>query len=145
LQWTFNDGGRAEAGYKGDTGDCACRSIAIVTGMSYQEVYDLIIKYAAKERPGTRRKRSHPRTGVHGSTLRKIMADLGWTWVPTMKIGSGTTVHVREGELPTEGKYLLRLSRHFCAIVDGVVHDTYDPAREGTRAVYGFWTLAGSD
>jgi hypothetical protein len=32
-----------------------------------------------------------------------------------------------------------RLSRHLCAVVDGVVHDTFDPSRDGTRCVYGYW------
>ena len=32
------------------------------------------------------------------------------------------------------------LSRHMCAVIDGVIHDTYDPSRDGTRAVYGYYT-----
>ena len=24
---------------------------------------------------------------------------------------------------------------------DGVVHDTYDPSRDGTRCVYGYWRI----
>jgi hypothetical protein len=141
LPWVFDDGGRAAAGYKGSTGDCVCRGIAIVTGLEYQTVYDLIIEYAARERPSSRKARSHPRTGVHKATIRRIMADLGWEWVPTMQIGSGTTVHVRPGELPESGRYLLNLSRHNCALVDGVIRDNHDPSRDGTRAVYGFWRL----
>lgn len=141
LEWTFDDGGRAAAGYKGETRDCVCRSIAIVTGLPYQSVYDMIVEYAARERPSARKSRSHPRTGVHGATTRKVMADLGWEWVPTMRIGSGTTVHVRRGELPELGRFMLHLSRHESALVDGVIRDTHDPSREGTRAVYGFWRL----
>ena len=30
--YAFDDGGRAPAGYKGTTGDCVCRAIAIATG-----------------------------------------------------------------------------------------------------------------
>ena len=40
LKFKVNDGGRAAAGYKGQTGDCVVRSIAIVTGMTYQKVYN---------------------------------------------------------------------------------------------------------
>lgn len=140
LPWMFNDGGRTDAGYRGFTGDCACRAIAIATGMSYQDAYDLIIEWAKRERPHARRKRSHPRTGVHKETLRKIMLDLGWTWTPTMGIGTGTTVHLAEGELP-RGRLLAAVSRHYVAVVDGVVFDTYDPTREGTRAVYGYYQM----
>jgi len=48
-------------------------------------------------------------------------------------------VHLCDEELPS-GNLVLRLSRHYCAMRDGVVHDTYDPSRDGTRAVYGYWS-----
>ena len=44
LKFQINDGGRAAAGYKGQAGDCVVRSIAIVTGMTYQKVYDDLFK-----------------------------------------------------------------------------------------------------
>jgi hypothetical protein len=44
--------------------------------------------------------------------------------------------------VPSEGRYLLSLSRHITALIDGVVHDTYDPSREGKRCVYGYWQEA---
>jgi len=44
MTWTHNDGGREAAGYKGTTGDCVCRSIAIATERSYQEIYDPVKK-----------------------------------------------------------------------------------------------------
>ena len=40
LDFQYNDGGRKEAGYKGDTGDCVVRSIAIASNQPYQIVYD---------------------------------------------------------------------------------------------------------
>ena len=39
LQLKVDDGGRSAAGYKGKAGVCVVRSIAIVTGMGYQKVY----------------------------------------------------------------------------------------------------------
>ena len=39
LKLKVDDGGRSAAGYKGKAGDCVVRSIAIVTGMNYQKVY----------------------------------------------------------------------------------------------------------
>jgi hypothetical protein len=35
---------------------------------------------------------------------------------------------------------VVALSKHYAAVVDGVVHDLYDPSRDGTRCVYGYWT-----
>lgn len=135
----FNDGGREAAGYKGKAGDCACRAIAIVTGKPYQEVYDLINEFAAKERTGKRKRgKSNARTGVYPNTIRRIMEHLGWRWVPTMKIGSGCKVHLHHSELPA-GRLLVNVSRHYTTMIDGVINDTYDPSRAGTRCVYGYF------
>jgi hypothetical protein len=81
----YHDGGRADAGYRGKTGDCTTRAIAIATEMPYQQVYDLVNEYAKRERPRKGRKqRSSARTGIPMKTIHKLMAQLGWTWVPTM-------------------------------------------------------------
>jgi hypothetical protein len=66
------------------------------------------------------------------------MENLGWTWVPTMKIGSGCKVHLKKEELPS-GSLVVSVSKHLAAVIDGVIHDNHDPARNGTRCVYGYW------
>jgi hypothetical protein len=71
--------------------------------------------------------------------FKDYMTSLGFVWVPTMAIGQGTKVHLKNGELPARGRLVVQLSRHMCAVVNGVVHDTYNPDREGTRCVYGYW------
>lgn len=139
LPFVFNDGGRAAAGYKGDARDCAARAIAIAGQMDYQDVYEAINDIAKTERPRGGTKRSSARTGVHAATLRKLLARWGWTWTPTMHVGSGTTVHLAAGELPP-GRLIVQVSKHFVAVVDGVVQDDHDPTRDGTRAVYGYWS-----
>ena len=40
MNFRFNDGGREQSGYKGSTGDCVTRAIAIATCKTYGEVYD---------------------------------------------------------------------------------------------------------
>lgn len=63
---------------------------------------------------------------------------LGWEWVACMKIGSGCTVHLKADELPP-GRLICVLSRHYTAVINGVVHDTANPTRNGLRCVYGYW------
>lgn len=142
IRYEYDDGGRAAAGYRGETGDCAARAVAIASGLPYQEIYDRINALAKRERTGKRKRTvSNARTGVHRVTMHRLMAELGATWTPTMTIGSGTTVHVRADELPATGRLVLNLSRHFAAVVDGVLRDNHDCSRGGTRCVYGYWTL----
>ena len=109
MNFIYDDGGREAAGFKGKTGDCACRAIAIATQMPYKEVYDLINEYGKAERANRKSRRgntrnghrSDARTGVYADTMRKIMERLGWKWHPTMAIGKGCTVHLRKDELPS--------------------------------------------
>jgi hypothetical protein len=135
----FHDGGRTAAGYRGKTGDCVVRSIAIATGLPYQQIYDLVNRASVRERTGTRKRgKSNARTGVYKSTIKRVMNSFGWVWTPTMQIGSGCTVHLRPGELPP-GRLVVSVSKHLTAVIDGVIHDTHDCSRRGTRCVYGYW------
>ena len=140
MKCIFNDGGRAKAGYKGTTSDCVVRAIAIVTGKEYQEVYDDINVLGKAERVTKRKRhRSTARMGVYRKTYEKYLKSLGWKWTPTMLIGQGCKVHVREEELP-KGKVIVRVSKHLAAVVDGVLHDVNDCSREGNRCVYGYYS-----
>lgn len=140
MKFVFHDGGRASAGYKGATGDCVTRSIAIVTGKPYQEIYDALNRLAQVERAGKRkRKRSNSRTGVFRHTYQRYLESLGWQWTATMSIGSGCRVHLRTSELP-HGPLLVKVSRHLTAVVDGVLYDTHDCSRGGMRCVYGYFS-----
>lgn len=135
-QFNYNDGGRAKAGYKGTTGDCVTRAIAIVTELPYQQVYDMINNFAVSER----KKKSNARTGVTKKTTRKILLSLGYEWIPTMHIGQGCNIHLKADELPS-GRLLCSVSKHLVAVIDGVINDIYDPSRSGTRCVYGYYKL----
>jgi hypothetical protein len=142
----FNDGGRLNAGFKGQAGDCVCRSIAIVTGKPYQEIYDVLSVGNGTQRKTKRSsKTTGQKTASRGiSTSRKwfkdYMKSLGFTWVPTMKIGQGCTTHLKAEELP-KGKLVVAVSKHYTAVIDGVIHDTHDPSRGGNRCVYGYFML----
>ena len=141
MKYKYNDGGRSEAGYKGRTGDCGARALAIATDTNYTEIYNLIIESAKSEKiTKARPTRSHPRTGVWRDTMHQILTDMGWHWVAKMKVGQGCTTHLSSDELP-EGRIIVRLSKHYAAVIDGVLHDTHDCSRNGTRCVYGYWTL----
>lgn len=139
LPCIYDDGGRLAAGFKGHTGDCTVRAFATASGLDYKTVYDALNARGAKCKITKIHKTPcRARTGVCRKVMRQYMADLGWIWTPTMGIGTGTQVHMAEGELPM-GRLVVALSGHTSAVIDGVVHDTYDPTREGSRAVYGYW------
>jgi hypothetical protein len=57
-----------------------------------------------------------------------------------MQIGQGCKVHLRADELPP-GRLVCNVRHHLVAVIDGVIHDTHDYLRGGTRCVYGYWQL----
>ena len=139
LPLCWDDGGRKLAGFQGTTSDCVVRAISIVANRPYALVYSEINDYAKSERRGSRKRGiSSARLGVYKDTIRKYLADLGFKWTPTMQIGSGCKVHLRKGELP-QGELIVSLSKHLTAVINGIIHDTHDPSRGGTRCVYGYW------
>jgi hypothetical protein len=167
VAFQHDDGGRKAAGYKGSAGDCVTRAIAIAAELPYREVYDALAAGNAAQRASfpiergrfgfwrkstaaKQERMSKSRTGVRTArngifTKRKwfkeYMERLGFEWTPTRKIGSGCTVHLKPEELPKTGRLVLSLSGHLAAYIDGVLHDTEDCSRQGTRCVYGYWTL----
>jgi hypothetical protein len=98
---------------------------------------------ARYERSYGHRARAHasPRNGVPRRVYDAYLKERGWRWIPTMSIGSGTTVHLRADELPP-GRLIVRLSRHVAAVIDGVLHDNHECSRDGTRCVYGYFEEA---
>ncbi len=155
MRFTYDDGGRAAAGFKGHTGDCVVRAISIATypfcddsgmetpGEHYREVYDALhdkIKDTGKGK-ARGKKGNSSRNGVPPDVFRPYLESLGWVWHATMGIGTGCRVHLAEGELPRQPHLIVRLSRHLAAVVDGNIHDTHDPSRVGTRCVYGYFAL----
>jgi hypothetical protein len=132
MEYRRNDGGRADAGFQGQTRDCVCRAISIALELPYDDVY-LELRRLAKVHD------ENPRTGLSRAAYEPFLRMLGWTWHPTMRIGSGCKVHLRAEELP-RGRIIARVSKHLVAVIDGVIQDTHDPSRDGTRCVYGYYS-----
>lgn len=140
MLFVYATGGR-ENYFKGKTGDCVVRSICNATGKDYKEVYDAINLIAKSEHHGKRKRgTSNARSGVFKYTYKKYIEEvLGWKWHPCMTIGSGCKVHLCSYELP-KGTLIVSVSGHHTCVKDGVLYDTYDCSRDGTRCVYGYWS-----
>ena len=132
MEFTYNDGGRSKY-FKGTANDCVTRAVAIATGKDYKEVYNLVAE-CVKEVTGVK----SARNGVPKKVTKKVMKLMGFTWVPTMTIGSGCKVHLTENELP-KGTIIVQVTGHVSCVIDGTINDTHDCSRDGSRCVYGYW------
>lgn len=142
MSWVYDDGGRRAAGFKGDTGDCVIRAIAIATETPYATLYQNVQDHLRTTYPMLwQAGKVNARKGLKKAVYEPLLDELGFTWTPTMRIGQGCKVHLKADELPS-GRLIVRVTRHLTAMIDGVLHDTYDPSRGGTRCVYGYWSKA---
>jgi hypothetical protein len=168
----FNDGGRSEVGFPGETGDCVCRAIATATDKPYLEVYeeltalgwncwepwnpcyhhstkDYWLKHSCYCDPDTDtylyeedfRQDCNWREPADGSHIwpeesrwrtDNYLKSLGWQWT------EANEVHLRADELPA-GRLIVAIPEHLVAVIDGVIHDTFDCFRGGTCCVKGWW------
>ena len=122
--YKFNNGG-----WKGSKReDCVMRAISIATEKPYDEIFNGLLIWAReiKDLPNSKK------------VYKPFLHAYGWKWKPTMGIGTGCKVHLKANELP-KGRIICSVSKHLVAVIDGVIHDTYNPSRDETRCVYGYF------
>jgi hypothetical protein len=139
----YNDGGRQDAGYRGTTGDCVCRSIAIASGRPYKEVYDALAlgnrnQRRTKREPYRRVRTAGDGISVHRKWFKEYMTSLGFEWISTAALGLGNKVHLNANELPS-GRLVVLIHRHMVAVIDGIINDVQDYSKGGTTWVKGYW------
>lgn len=129
IDYAYNDGGRARAGYKTPANDCAVRAIAILTRKPYAHIY--IRMAAAMRRAGYPNSaddcHKHPRPG-----LKPAITAPQVQYIVTASYGIRPT-NLGRGRLPTyteawllHGDCLVGTATHVAAITDGTLHDTFD-------------------
>lgn len=129
MEFIWNDGGRSACGFVGLTGDCVARAIAIGTGAVYRDVYASLTDAALKS----------PRTGVPVKYADEYLQSQGWQ----SHCANFATFDV--GSLP-KGIVIAHVGHpdctksHLCAIVDHVVHDTWNASDDEHYRLITYWT-----
>ena len=133
IDYRYDDGGRADAGYRGKTGDCVVRAIAISASEDYRAVYRTMAEhmkrngysasgnaYATRERnrKAPRRRGQLSARGVQDGVLeaygfRKVR-------LPSGERPTFTEAHRRYGDC------IVGTTKHVAAITDGALRDTFD-------------------
>ncbi len=146
CEFVEDDGGRVAAGYGEPEGDCVARAITIATGKPYAEVFEELkarhARYVKRLRPVAagieRRRRTEP---IHNGCEEKVsspyLKSLGWEYTRLKE-----RVYLRAGALPS-GRLIVNVNHHFTALIDGIIHDTFDSGGTGKRPVLGYWSQGG--
>lgn len=131
--WLPDDGGRLEAGYAGETGDCVARSIAIANGLPYEDVCYSINSLAKRLKS-----RSRAHSGVEFLVYEKYLNSLGWDYVKTPRRGERGCLYLTPETFAT-GCVIVHVYKHLVAVVNGVLRDTFDSSSKGRRPVIGIF------
>lgn len=128
MVYVINDGGKAESGRKGKSGDCVVRAIAIANDMDYETVYHMVSEEAANY--GFKKS---ARDGIHNKVRDAVLKKLGWVWVSAPKIVGRKA---RCADLFDKGMVIARQARHIVAVNYGIPNDIFDSSN---KMVYGYW------
>jgi len=122
----FNDGGRSHY-FKGRAGDCATRAMSIALELDYKLCYDELAK-AHSAKTGKR----SARNGIYKDDFDTVLKRHGWIWHSAPKFEGRKA---RYSDMP-QGRVIVRMARHFAAVIDGVLYDAWDSC---DKMVYGYW------
>ena len=123
--WVYSDGGRGQY-FKGKAGDCAARAMAIALNRDYLFCYD---ELAIQVQSSTGKRSA--RNGVLKSDYTRVLARHGFHWF------SAPIFQNRKARCADlTGVVIARQAKHYVAVIDGVVHDTFDSTQ---KMVYGYW------
>jgi len=152
MKFSYEDGGRSKYFSKEKVGDCVVRAICNASGKDYKEVYDAINQMSKKERTGCRKRGiSSARNGVYKNTYKNYIKENLWSfeYICTNQIGSDEKLHLDYEELKEflwiKGYDIKRcacivsVSKHLTCVYKGVLLDTYDCTRDGSRMIYNLW------
>lgn len=121
IGFNHNDGGRAEAGFRGNARDCVCRAISIITGgggTNYKKWYKLLADMNRK-----RCGKATAREGLDWKDSDKAMVLAGLTKV---KRSQGDPYPTFTEAYERYGDCIVTTTGHICAIVDGKLQDNGD-------------------
>jgi len=127
MSFVYNDGGREKAGFRSN-GDCGIRAVALACGLSYKEARS-VLKAAAKN---GKQGNGQIANGIYKEDMSQALKTLGWVWHSAPKFEGRKA---RYYDLPS-GNIIARMSKHYVAVIDNVVHDTWDCRN---KMVYGYW------
>jgi hypothetical protein len=126
MTFKYNDGGRKAAGFKGLTGDCGARAMAIALGLDYKAVY----KELAQANADNGRAKS-ARNGINKNIYSEVLKRYGWVWCSAPKFAGRKA---RCSDLT--GTVIAQQAGHYVAVIDGVSNDSWDSTH---KMVYGYW------
>jgi hypothetical protein len=123
MKLQYNDGGQSESSHRGERSTCSIRALAIVTDCPFDQAYDLIAHTGRKKDGGT--------------TIGRLLSRVDAYRIAWHEFNEETYPH-QLPELFPRGRYIIIVEEHAFALIDGVIHDTFQ-ATDRVELVYEFY------
>jgi len=134
LPFTLNDGGRSHSKRPKQRNDCVVRALVLTTGMSYDDVYD-VLRIVARRKSG---QRFDLRGFLEATGNQFHNSHFDWKSYPAIKGYPRLDLGTFCRRNPT-GTFIVKVSKHVLAVIDGVAID--DAPISHKRCVYGSWQV----
>jgi hypothetical protein len=133
MEWVYDEGG----GGNRSPSNCVSRSIAIAAQLDYDAVYERVVECVSDfhYEDGASYAELHgmldgpSEVGVPTEAIEDYLTELGFTW---HRCGLG------DDPLPTTGRLIIEMPGHYTAMINDVIHDTWDCRGD---PVAGYWSL----
>lgn len=123
----LDDGGRNLSRRPGQYHDCTVRALAIVTGMDYDLVYDILAKAGRKPCQGFE---------VERWIRRHKGLVLGGRFVESKLVRPRALTPITFNFLYPQGRYLVSTTNHTWAVLDGVHYDLWRVKEQPLTAIF---------
>lgn len=123
----------SESRSRNEHNDCAVRAVAIVTGLPYSQVHKVFADNGRKYRKGTPR-----------DVTWKAIDALGYDCEP-VRVTAKTGVTLDRDRALQSGRFVVGMTRHLAAVVDGSVIDWTAGRRKQVRDAYRITKKPGLD
>ncbi|WP_404473464.1 hypothetical protein [Microbacterium aerolatum] len=133
--YRYSDAGHSMHDVADETGDCGVRAVTIATGRDY-DVVRAEFTGLLEARRG--RKAKNPESVTTGLKRPTVGTILGSEWAYKSHYGSSPMPRFVHSTLPAGQTFVVVLGRHYCPVINGVIHDLFDPS--GPDAIiYGYF------
>jgi len=123
----LTDGGRAGSRRPRQSKDCTVRAVALARNIPYDAAYDLLHEAGRK--------------CSRGFHVQRWLGDQAWATkipFPAVKGQPRMNPATFTKQLPT-GRFICRVAKHVFAVIDGVVHDSFENRPD--RCIYTAWAI----